>query len=175
MSNYSVVIVTWPSTDGGPQEFTQRHERRFDEILAAYDETNQAWLYVPYCGLSHPEETGACQFMAIAHINHFQPDELIQAISSFRWEDPDEVQVLWKDKEMVRFQIERMSAPYWIYYDGLNYEVLDADLFFGEMSPGVAREILRKTEVALALESDGPEVAPGYRLSIKRLKQRIPE
>ena len=115
MSNWSVVILNWSAVDDGPKELTNRHRDRLREVDLEYDSISgrgvgsnawsaSAWVEIPPC----PEPGspgGACEFVAVTHINHFVRDELMVALAKFPWEMPEEVQVLWKNEEMERFEV----------------------------------------------------------------------
>lgn len=113
MSNWSVVILSWPSIDmlGEQSEETPEDHRRLREVNGAYLELSDrggGWVVIPSC----PDDKApgsACEFVAVTHINHFGPEDLLFALGSFAWEYPEEVHILWKSEDMVTYEIESLD------------------------------------------------------------------
>lgn len=96
MSNWSAVIVCWSSIDSHGAEI----------LPPKLDGKALDWRVIPPC----PDKLspgGACEFIAVTHANHFDPELLAGALRAlaprFAWECPEEVEVLWKNEDAERY------------------------------------------------------------------------
>lgn len=103
MSNWSSVIMCWSSSDGlgVAKEHPSDHPYRFKAVIGAFREDGPRWTPILPCG---PWSLGsACEFVAVAHVNHFCVDELMEVLDKYVWESPEEVQVMCKDEEQDQY------------------------------------------------------------------------
>lgn len=74
--------------------------------------------YVPEWVASYPCCDGravgsCCEVVATTHRNHFSPEMMVFAMRCCRWGSPDQVQVLWKDEGMDRYELISVFDPAW--------------------------------------------------------------
>jgi hypothetical protein len=117
MSGYAVVMIVWTTIDSSLDHGTRGSENphvsedRLIEIQKAYPYDN--WILgrtriMPGCG--DLDDLGpACEFVAVAHINHADAEAILKVMSQYQWEYPDEAAVMWKSDEMDRYAYRSVS------------------------------------------------------------------
>ncbi len=99
MSNYSAVVLCWSGTDEA-----ESHRSRMQKIRSAFAPPWTKWTVAWPC--PDAEAIGlTCEFVAVAHWNHFDPDDLFKMLSDMPWERPKEVCVMWKDEEATTYSL----------------------------------------------------------------------
>ena len=118
MSNWSVVIVSWPTTDRGvdpEQHFDPDrlcHHSRLQDVARSYSAISGQ----PFQGKISDPNLGWCvapgeaqEFVAVGNQTSFAPNNFAKALGNFGWEYPEHVSFMWKDEEMKTWGLGRLK------------------------------------------------------------------
>ncbi len=107
MSNWALVIVTWPTIDA--EADAHGHYERAKAIagpeLFAFIGTIGDGAFIRGAHTRDPVKAGnglgiACESTLVLHINHFHSQhDLVDRVRALAWERPNEVCIIFKDEE----------------------------------------------------------------------------